>query len=118
MQLRRADTTLGDDQELANVTYNDKYVVVYDFGSVGMWFVPKIAVPVLTFPRARDRRYGIHSADKGPAFSWTEYRSTPWVRSIASGVCTGIPRVARQYSIQVKVSFPTSQEVVANISAG
>jgi len=35
MQLRRADTTLGDDQELANVTYNDKYVVVYDFGSVG-----------------------------------------------------------------------------------
>ncbi|KAF2626287.1 hypothetical protein BU25DRAFT_422480 [Macroventuria anomochaeta] len=34
MQLRRADTTLGDDQELANVTYNDKYVVVYDFGSV------------------------------------------------------------------------------------
>lgn len=37
MQLRRADTTLGDDQELANVTYNDKYVVVYDFGSVGTW---------------------------------------------------------------------------------
>ena len=35
MQLRRADTTLGDDQELANVTYNDKYIVVYDFGSVG-----------------------------------------------------------------------------------
>jgi hypothetical protein len=36
MQLRRADTTFGDDQELANVTYNDKYVVVYDFSSVGM----------------------------------------------------------------------------------
>jgi len=41
MQLRRADTTLGDDQELANVTYNDKYVVVYDFGSVGAWSVLK-----------------------------------------------------------------------------
>jgi hypothetical protein len=36
MQLRRADTTFGDDQELANVTYNDKYVVVYDFSRVGM----------------------------------------------------------------------------------
>lgn len=35
MQLRRADTTLGDDQELAHVTYNDKYVVVYDFSNVG-----------------------------------------------------------------------------------
>ena len=35
LKLRRADTTLGDDQELANVTYNDKYVVVYDFGNVG-----------------------------------------------------------------------------------
>ncbi|KAH6639056.1 calcium-activated chloride channel-domain-containing protein [Boeremia exigua] len=34
MKLRRADTTIGDDQELANVTYNDKYVVVYDFGNV------------------------------------------------------------------------------------
>jgi anoctamin-10 len=31
MQLRRADTTLSDDTELANVTYNDKYVVVYSF---------------------------------------------------------------------------------------
>lgn len=40
MQLRRADTTLGDDQELANVTYNDKYVVVYDFSNVGAWMDP------------------------------------------------------------------------------
>ncbi|KAL1799288.1 hypothetical protein ACET3X_003325 [Alternaria dauci] len=32
--LQRSDTTLGDDTELANITYNDKYVVVYDFGSV------------------------------------------------------------------------------------
>jgi anoctamin-10 len=31
MQLRRADTTLSDDTELANVTYNDKYVIVYNF---------------------------------------------------------------------------------------
>ncbi|KAH7413597.1 calcium-activated chloride channel-domain-containing protein [Phaeosphaeria sp. MPI-PUGE-AT-0046c] len=31
MQLRRADTSLSDDCELAHVTYNDKYVVVYDF---------------------------------------------------------------------------------------
>jgi anoctamin-10 len=31
MQLRRADTTLSDDTELANVTYNDKYDVVYNF---------------------------------------------------------------------------------------
>jgi anoctamin-10 len=33
--LRRADTTLSDDSELANITYNDKYVVVYDFDDVG-----------------------------------------------------------------------------------
>ncbi|KAI4645732.1 hypothetical protein J4E93_005310 [Alternaria ventricosa] len=32
--LKRSDTTLSDDAELANVTYNDKYVVVYDFGDV------------------------------------------------------------------------------------
>lgn len=31
MQLRRADTGLSDDTEFANVTYNDKYVVVYNF---------------------------------------------------------------------------------------
>lgn len=35
MQLRRADTSLADDTELANIAYNDKYVVVYDFGNVG-----------------------------------------------------------------------------------
>ncbi|KAH7079673.1 calcium-activated chloride channel-domain-containing protein [Paraphoma chrysanthemicola] len=34
MQLRRADTTLSDDSELANVTYNDKYVIVYEFGDI------------------------------------------------------------------------------------
>lgn len=34
--LKRSDTTLSDDTELANITYNDKYVVVYDFGNVGM----------------------------------------------------------------------------------
>jgi anoctamin-10 len=34
MKLRRADTTLGDNEELANVTYNDKYVVVYEFANV------------------------------------------------------------------------------------
>ncbi|KAF2023281.1 hypothetical protein EK21DRAFT_105400 [Setomelanomma holmii] len=34
MQLRRADTTLTDDTELANITYNDKYVVVYEFGHI------------------------------------------------------------------------------------
>lgn len=33
--LRRADTTLSDDTELENVTYNDKYVVVYDFSDIG-----------------------------------------------------------------------------------
>ena len=33
--LKRSDTTLSDDTELANVTYNDKYVIVYDFGNVG-----------------------------------------------------------------------------------
>jgi anoctamin-10 len=33
--LKRSDTTWSDDTELANVTYNDKYVVVYDFGNVG-----------------------------------------------------------------------------------
>ncbi|RYN36877.1 hypothetical protein AA0113_g9630 [Alternaria arborescens] len=32
--LKRSDTTLSDDTELANITYNDKYVVVYDFGGV------------------------------------------------------------------------------------
>ncbi|CAO2647320.1 Nn.00g082420.m01.CDS01 [Neocucurbitaria sp. VM-36] len=30
--LRRAETTFSDDTALANITYNDKYVVVYDFG--------------------------------------------------------------------------------------
>lgn len=39
--MRRADTTFGDDQELANVTYNDKYVVVYDFGSVGKYNISR-----------------------------------------------------------------------------
>lgn len=34
MQLRRADTSLSDDTELAHVTYNDKYVVVYNFADV------------------------------------------------------------------------------------
>ncbi|KAL5116585.1 hypothetical protein ACEQ8H_005463 [Pleosporales sp. CAS-2024a] len=36
MQLRRADTSLSDDPELANITYNDKYVVVYNFGDIGL----------------------------------------------------------------------------------
>jgi anoctamin-10 len=35
MQLRRADTSLSDDNELANITYNDKYVAVYDFSNTG-----------------------------------------------------------------------------------
>jgi anoctamin-10 len=35
MQLRRADTTLSGDTELANITYNDKYVVVYSFKEIG-----------------------------------------------------------------------------------
>jgi anoctamin-10 len=39
MQLRRADTTLGDDTELANITYNDKYVVVYDFSKTGSYTI-------------------------------------------------------------------------------
>ena len=34
--LRRADTTVSEYAELANVSYNDKYVLQYDFGSVGM----------------------------------------------------------------------------------
>jgi len=34
--LRRVDTTWSDDTELDYITYNDKYVVVYDFSSVGM----------------------------------------------------------------------------------
>ena len=34
--LRRADTTVSDYAELANVCYNDKYVLQYEFGSVGM----------------------------------------------------------------------------------
>lgn len=63
MQLRRADTTLGDDQELANVTYNDKYVVVYDFGSVGVWSILKDAAFVLIISRARDCCHRIYSPD-------------------------------------------------------
>jgi hypothetical protein len=39
MQLRRADTSLSDDTELANVTYNDKYVVVYNFNNTGSSFM-------------------------------------------------------------------------------
>lgn len=35
MQLRRADTALTDDTDVATTTYNDKYVVVYDFADVG-----------------------------------------------------------------------------------
>jgi anoctamin-10 len=34
--LRRSDTAFGDDTELANITYNDKYVIAYDFSNVGM----------------------------------------------------------------------------------
>lgn len=33
--LRRAETTFSDDTALANITYNDKYVAVYDFSKVG-----------------------------------------------------------------------------------
>jgi anoctamin-10 len=35
LRLRRVDTTLGGDDELANITYNDKYVVVYNFTDIG-----------------------------------------------------------------------------------
>lgn len=35
MLLRRAFTTLGDDVKLTNITYNDKYVVVYNFDDIG-----------------------------------------------------------------------------------
>lgn len=35
LRLRRAGTSLSDDTELANITYNDKYVVVYDFSEIG-----------------------------------------------------------------------------------
>ena len=34
--LRRVDTTWNDNAELANVNYNDKYVLQYEFGSIGM----------------------------------------------------------------------------------
>ncbi|KAH8731791.1 calcium-activated chloride channel-domain-containing protein [Phaeosphaeriaceae sp. PMI808] len=44
MQLRRADTTLSDDTALANITYNDKYVVVYNFEDV----VAETAISELT----------------------------------------------------------------------
>lgn len=37
MQLRRADTSLSGDTELANITYNDKYVVVYNFADSGSY---------------------------------------------------------------------------------
>ncbi|EUC46220.1 hypothetical protein COCMIDRAFT_4725 [Bipolaris oryzae ATCC 44560] len=32
--LSRSDTGFGDDTDLANTTYNDKYVIVYDFSNV------------------------------------------------------------------------------------
>ncbi|KAF2826902.1 hypothetical protein CC86DRAFT_22238 [Ophiobolus disseminans] len=34
MQWRRAGTTLGDETELANITCNDKYVIVYNCGDL------------------------------------------------------------------------------------
>lgn len=34
--LSRSDTGFGDDTDLANITYNDKYVIAYDFSDVGM----------------------------------------------------------------------------------
>ncbi|KAJ4293546.1 hypothetical protein N0V90_008829 [Kalmusia sp. IMI 367209] len=34
MQLRRADTSLIDDSTTAYIAYNDKYVIVYDFGQL------------------------------------------------------------------------------------
>lgn len=34
--VRRSDTAFGDDTDLGNITYNDKYVIVYDFSNVGM----------------------------------------------------------------------------------
>lgn len=43
MQLRRADTSLSDDSELAHVTYNDKYVVVYNFADLGSYGQTKVA---------------------------------------------------------------------------
>jgi hypothetical protein len=36
-QLRRADTTWSDDTGLANIKYNDKYVVVYNFSETGSY---------------------------------------------------------------------------------
>lgn len=35
--LRRVETTFsfGDDSELANIAYNDKYVLVFDFSKIG-----------------------------------------------------------------------------------
>lgn len=32
--LKRSDTAFGDDTDLGNITYNDKYVIVYDFSNV------------------------------------------------------------------------------------
>lgn len=42
MQLRRADTSLSDDSELAHVTYNDKYVVVYNFADLGSYVPTRV----------------------------------------------------------------------------
>jgi hypothetical protein len=39
MQLRRADTSWNDDTALENITYNDKYVVVYNFGDNGPYML-------------------------------------------------------------------------------
>jgi hypothetical protein len=58
--LQRSDTTLSDDAELANITYNDKYVVVYDFSNVGKstvtMFMLQADVNQMTMLRLRNAR--------------------------------------------------------------
>lgn len=64
--LRRADTTLSDVTDLGNITYNDKYVVVYDFSDVGLFLgIPNWYI-LLTTTRPCDRDHGIHNTAQGP----------------------------------------------------
>jgi hypothetical protein len=42
MKLKRADTSWNDDTALENITYNDKYVVVYDFSDTGLYILVRL----------------------------------------------------------------------------
>jgi hypothetical protein len=48
MKLRRANTSWNDDTALENITYNDKYVVVYEFGDTGSYALVDVLSQGLT----------------------------------------------------------------------